>query len=62
MSWPCLLYAAYAAEEEDYGQIVGGMDDYAVPLMDLFFFIYDKAAGGLCHPGRREQKADRRSL
>ena len=41
----CLLYTAYAAEEA-YGRIVGGLDDYAVPLMDMFFFAYDKAEEG----------------
>lgn len=34
----CLVYAAYAAEGEEYGRIVGGLDDYTVPLMDMFFF------------------------
>ena len=42
----CLLYTAYAAEEEAYGRIVGGLDNYAVPLMDMFFFAYDKAEEG----------------
>ena len=36
-----LLYTAYAAEHEAYGQIVGDVSDYAVPLMDLFLFLYD---------------------
>ena len=38
----CLLYTAYAAQNENYGQIVGGIDDYTVPLMDLFLFAYDR--------------------
>ena len=42
----CLVYAAYAAENEEYGRIVGGLNDYAVPLMDMFFFAYDKAEEG----------------
>ncbi|MGO5029877.1 efflux RND transporter permease subunit [Candidatus Agathobaculum pullicola] len=42
----CLVYGAYAAEKEEYGQIVGGLDDYAVPLMDMFFFAYDKVEEG----------------
>ena len=42
----CLVYAAYAAEGEEYGRIVGGLDDYTVPLMDMFFFAYDKAEEG----------------
>lgn len=42
----CLVYTAYAAEGEEYGRIVGGIDDYTVPLMDMFFFAYDKAEEG----------------
>ena len=41
-----LVYAAYAAEEEEYGRIVGGVEDYAVPLMDMFFFAYNKVEEG----------------
>ncbi len=41
-----LVYAAYAAEEEEYGRIVGGVGDYAVPLMDMFFFAYNKVEEG----------------
>lgn len=41
-----LLYAAYAADQEEYGRIVGGVDDYAIPLMDLFLFIHDMKADG----------------
>ena len=42
----CLLYSAYAAEGEDFGRIVGGVQDYTIPLMDLFLFIHDcKEAG-----------------
>ena len=41
-----LVYAAYAAEREEYGRIVGGVEDYAVPLMDMFFFVYDKVEEG----------------
>ncbi|MFR3920679.1 MAG: hypothetical protein ACLTYN_00595 [Dysosmobacter welbionis] len=53
----CLLYTAYAAEEEAYGRIVGGLDDYAVPLMDMFFFAYDKAEEGYVDLDE-EQQAD----
>ena len=53
----CLLYAAYAAEGEEYGRIVGGLNDYAVPLMDMFFFAYDKAEEGYVNLDE-EQQAD----
>ena len=53
----CLVYAAYAAEREEYGRIVGGLDDYAVPLMDMFFFAYDKVEEGYVNLDE-EQQAD----
>ncbi len=53
----CLVYAAYAAEQEEYGRIVGGLDDYAVPLMDMFFFAYDKVEEGYVNLDE-EQQAD----
>ena len=53
----CLVYAAYAAENEEYGQIVGGLDDYTVPLMDMFFFAYDKVEEGYVRLDE-EQQAD----
>ena len=33
-------------KNENYGQIVGGIDDYTVPLMDLFLFAYDQEEAG----------------
>ncbi len=53
----CLLYTAYAAEGEEYGRIVGGLNDYAVPLMDMFFFAYDKVEEGYVNLDE-EQQAD----
>ena len=41
-----LLYAAYAADREDYGKIVGGLDDFSVPLIDMIFFLYDQKEAG----------------
>ncbi len=41
-----LLYTAYAAQEEDYGQVVSGIDTYSVPLMDMFLFLYDQMEEG----------------
>ena len=51
----CLLYTAYAAEGEEYGRIVGGLNDYAVPLMDMFFFAYDKVEEGYVNLDEEEQ-------
>ncbi|MDO4332131.1 MAG: MMPL family transporter [Eubacteriales bacterium] len=41
-----LLYAAYAAHNDEYGKIVGGLDSYSIPLMDIFFFLYDQKEEG----------------
>ena len=37
-----LLYTAYAVDQKEYGHIVGGIDHYGVPLIDMFEFIYDE--------------------
>ena len=41
-----LLYAAYAAEGENYGKIIGGLANYSVPLIDMFTFLYDQMQQG----------------
>ena len=41
-----MLYAAYAADHEDYGKIVAGLDDFRIPLIDMVFFIYDQKEEG----------------
>ena len=40
------LYAAYAANHESYGKIVGGLATYSVPLIDMFLFLYDEVQQG----------------
>ena len=43
----CILYAAYTADQEDnYGPIVGGIDSYTVPAMDMILFIYEEKEKG----------------
>ncbi len=41
-----LLYTAYAAENENYGKIVGGIDNYRIALLDMFDFAYEMADQG----------------
>lgn len=41
-----LLYTAYAADQEDYGKIVGGISSFSVPLMDMLVFLHDCAEDG----------------
>lgn len=41
-----LLYSAYAVNQETYGQLVSGVDSYAVPLLDMFLFAHDQMEEG----------------
>ncbi|MDO5545056.1 MAG: MMPL family transporter [Eubacteriales bacterium] len=41
------VYAAYAAEQEEYGQIIGGLSTYKVPLIDMMLFVCDKIDAGI---------------
>ena len=41
-----LIYTAYAADDEEYGRIVGNIDNYSVPILDMFLFVYDKVDEG----------------
>jgi predicted RND superfamily exporter protein len=41
-----LLYTAYAVNNNQYGQIVNGIDKYEVPLFDMFFFLKDQMEEG----------------
>lgn len=41
-----MIYAAYAADDEDYGKIVGGLENYSVPLMDMFLFVCEQVENG----------------
>ena len=42
-----VVYAAYAASEEEYGQLVGNISNYSVPLMDMFLFVCDQLDSGV---------------
>ncbi len=37
-----LLYTAYAAEHDQYGQILEGLDEYGIPLFDMFIFLKEQ--------------------
>ncbi len=41
-----LLYAAYAADLEEYGRIVNNIDNYSVSILDMFLFLYDRVDEG----------------
>jgi len=37
-----MLYGAYAVEHDQYGQLLSGLDEYSVPLFDMFVFLKDE--------------------
>lgn len=41
-----LLYSAYAVDQETYGKLVGGLDSYGVPLIDMFLFVHQQLEEG----------------
>lgn len=41
-----LLYTAYAANDESYGRIVGGIDNYKIALLDMFDFVFEMLDDG----------------
>lgn len=41
-----LLYSAYAVNDDQYGQILKGMDQYQVPLFDMFLFLKEQMEKG----------------
>ncbi len=42
-----VIYAAYAARQSDYGQLVGNLSSYKVPLLDMFLFVCEQVDSGL---------------
>ena len=37
-----LLYTIYATEHNQYGQIISGLDEYKIPLFDMFIYLKDQ--------------------
>lgn len=42
-----VLYSIYAIGDEDYGKLISGVGQYAVPLIDMIDFAYEQVEGGL---------------
>ena len=38
----CLLFQAYGAEHDEYSAIFGDVNDYEVPIIDLFMYVHEK--------------------
>ncbi len=37
-----MLYSLYAVEHNEYGAIISGLDDYKIPMFDLFIFLKEQ--------------------
>ena len=44
-----LLYSLYAADKEDYSRLMTNMNDFGVPIIDMFTFVYDLKTDGYVH-------------
>ena len=42
-----VVYAAYAASQEDYGSIINDIGSYRVPLIDMFLFVSEQIDSGI---------------
>lgn len=40
------LYGAYAVDHDEYGEIINGLDDYKVPIYDMFKFLEQEMHDG----------------
>jgi predicted RND superfamily exporter protein len=52
-----VVYGAYAAENEQYGELVGNLSNYEVPLIDMFLFVCDKVDSGIVDLNDEQTKA-----
>ncbi len=43
----CLLFQAYGAEHDEYSAIFSDVNDYKVPIIDLFLYIHEKMDLGI---------------
>ena len=54
-----ILYAAYATEQNQYGQILNGLENYKVPLFDMFLYLKDQLdAHNIILGGQDQQMVD----
>ncbi len=42
-----IVYAAYAAQNEDYGDIINNLASYEIPLIDIFLFVSQQLDSGI---------------
>ena len=41
-----VLYGAYAVHNETYSKLINGLNEYPVPLIDMFMYLYDQKEEG----------------
>ncbi|MCI8477983.1 MAG: MMPL family transporter [Oscillospiraceae bacterium] len=51
-----LLYQAYGLSVEEYGAIFQNTDDYAVPLVEIFQFLFEQMDKGVVSLGEEQQE------
>ncbi len=50
----CLLFQAYGAEHDEYSAIFSDVNDYSVPIIDLFLYIHEKMDLGIINLDEEE--------
>ena len=51
-----VVYAAYAATQEDYAKIISSITTYEVPLIDMFLFVCEQVDSGLVTLGEEQMQ------
>lgn len=51
-----MLYTAYATSNEEYGEIIGGIHSYTIPLMDIFLYVCDMLNEGFVKLDTEQQE------
>ena len=51
-----MVYAAYAASQEDYAKIISSIATYEVPLVDIFLFVCEQAESGVVSLGEEQME------
>ena len=51
-----MLYTAYATENELYGEIIGGISNFQIPLMDIFLYVCNMLEQGIVEMDTEQQE------
>ncbi|MGM9589083.1 MAG: MMPL family transporter [Faecousia sp.] len=49
-----VVYAAYGADQDEYSKIIGGLNTYKVPLIDMMLFVCDQIDAGIVTLGEEQ--------